>query len=47
MTLITFITSKKQANIVFILKLQKEDKIIISRVLFKTLIKQEVDGLTR
>ena len=42
-----FITSKEQANIVLALKLQKEGKITTFRALFKALIKQEVNGLTR
>ena len=47
MNLITFITSKEQANITLALKLWKEGKITTSKALFKALIKQEVDGLTR
>ena len=47
MDLITFITSKEQANIVLVLKLRKEGKIITPKVLFKALIKQEIDGLTK
>ena len=47
MTLIAFITSKEQINIVLTLKLQKEGKITTPRVLFKALIKQEVNSLTR
>ena len=47
MTLIAFITNKEQANIVLILKLWKEGKIITPKVLFKALIKQEVNGLTK
>jgi hypothetical protein len=47
MTLIAFITSKEQANIVLVLKLQKEGKITTSRVPFEALIKQEVDRLTK
>ena len=43
----TFIISKKQANIVFMLKLWKESKITTPRVLFETLIKQEVNRLIR
>ena len=43
----TFITSKKQANIVLILKLQKEGKITTPKALFKALTKQEINGLTR
>ena len=43
----TFITSKEQTDIVLALKLQKEGKITIPRVLFEALIKQKVDGLTR
>ena len=39
--------SKEQADIALALKLQKEGKITTSRVLFKALTKQEVDGLTR
>ena len=39
--------SKEQANIIFILKLRKKGKIITPRVLFKALIKQEVNRLTR
>jgi hypothetical protein len=39
--------SKEQANMVFALKLQKENKITTFRVLFEALIKQEVNGLTR
>ena len=37
--LMTFITSKEQADIVLALKLQKEGKIITPKVLFKALIK--------
>ena len=47
MDLMTFMTSKEQANIVLALKLQKEGKITTLRVLFKALTKQEVDGLTK
>ena len=47
MTLIAFITSKKQANMAFALKLQKEGKITTPKVLFEALIKQEVNSLTR
>ena len=47
MDLITFIMSKEQANIVLVLKLQKEGKITTFRVLFEALIKQEVDRLTK
>ena len=47
MNLITFITSKEQANIVLALKLRKEGKITTFRVLFEALIKQEVNKLTR
>ena len=47
MTLMAFITSKEQANMVLILKLQKEGKITTPKVLFKALIKQKVNGLTR
>ena len=43
----TFIISKEQANIVLTLKLRKEGKITTPEVLFKALIKQEVNGLTR
>ena len=43
----TFITSKEQANIVFILKLQKKGKITTLRVLFKASIKQKINGLIR
>ena len=39
MDLITFIISKKQANMVLVLKLRKEGKIITFKVLFKALIK--------
>ena len=39
--------SKKQANIVLALKLQKEGKIITPKALFKALIKQEVNKLIR
>ena len=39
--------SKEQANIALALKLQKEGKITTPKVLFKALIKQKVDGLTR
>ena len=39
--------SKEQANIILTLKLQKESKITTSKVLFKALTKQEVDGLTK
>jgi hypothetical protein len=46
-TQITFITSKEQANIVLALKLRKEGKITTPGVLFKALIKQEVNSLTR
>ena len=47
MDLITFITSKKQADIVLALKLQKEGKITTPRVPFEALTKQEVDSLTK
>ena len=47
MTLIAFIISKEQANIVLILKLRKKGKITTSKILFKALIKQEIDGLTK
>ena len=47
MTLIAFIISKEQVNMVLALKLQKEGKITTPKVLFKALTKQEVDGLTR
>ena len=47
MDLITFITSKKQANMVLALKLRKEGKIITPKIPFKALIKQEVNRLTR
>ena len=47
MTLMAFITSKKQTNIVLILKLQKEGKITTPKALFEALIKQEVNSLTR
>ena len=40
-------TSKEQANIILILKLWKKGKIITPKVLFKALIKQEVNGLTK
>ena len=43
----TFITSKEQANIALILKLQKKGKITTPRALFEALIKQEVNGLTK
>ena len=39
MNLITFIISKKQANIVLALKLRKEGKIITFKTLFKALTK--------
>ena len=39
--------SKEQANIVLILKLQKKGKIITLKILFKALIKQEIDKLTK
>ena len=39
--------SKKQADIVLILKLQKEGKIITPKVPFKALTKQEVNSLTK
>ena len=39
--------SKEQADIVLILKLQKEGKITTPRAPFKALTKQEVDGLTK
>jgi len=39
--------SKEQADMVFALKLQKEGKITTPRVLFKALIKQEVNRLIR
>ena len=35
----TFITSKEQANMAFILKLRKEGKITTPRALFEALIK--------
>ena len=47
MDLITFIISKKQANIVLALKLQKKGKITTPKVLFEALTKQEVNGLTK
>ena len=47
MTLIAFITSKKQANIVLALKLQKEGKITTPKVLFKASTKQEINGLIK
>ena len=47
MTLMAFITSKKQADIVLALKLRKEGKITTPKVLFKALTKQEVDSLTK
>ena len=47
MDLITFITSKKQADIVLALKLRKKGKITTPKVPFKALIKQEVDRLTK
>ena len=47
MDLITFITSKEQTDIVLALKLWKEGKITTSKVLFKALTKQGVDGLIR
>ena len=47
MDLMTFITSKEQADIVLALKLQKEGKITTLKVPFKALIKQEVDELTK
>ena len=47
MDLMTFITSKEQANIVLALKLQKEGKITTFKILFKALIKQKVNRLTR
>ena len=43
----TFITSKEQANMVLILKLQKEGKITTPKAPFKASTKQEVNGLTR
>ena len=43
----TFITSKEQTNIVLALKLQKEGKITTFKTLFKALIKQEVNKLTK
>ena len=42
-----FITSKEQINIILILKLQKEGNNTTPKVLFKALIKQEVNKLTR
>ena len=39
--------SKKQVNIMLILKLQKEGKITTPKVLFKALTKQEVNSLTK
>ena len=45
MTLIAFIISKEQANIILILKLWKEGKIITPKALFKALTKQKVNGL--
>ena len=39
--------SKEQADIVLILKLWKEGKITTPKVLFKALIKQEVNSLTK
>ena len=39
--------SKEQANIILVLKLQKEGKIITPKALFKALIKQEINKLTR
>ena len=42
-----FITSKEQADIVLILKLRKKSKITTPKVLFKTLIKQKINSLTR
>ena len=47
MDLITFIISKKQANIVLALKLQKKGKITTFKALFKALTKQEVNRLTK
>ena len=47
MDLITFITSKEQTNIVLALKLQKKGKITTPKALFKALIKQEVNKLTK
>ena len=40
-------TSKEQTDIVLILKLRKKGKIITPKVLFKALIKQEVNSLTK
>ena len=47
MTLMAFITSKEQANIVLALKLWKEGKITTSKILFEALIKQEINGLIK
>ena len=47
MNLMTFLKNKEQANIVLALGLWKKGKIITSKVLFKVLIKQEVDKLTK
>ena len=47
MTLMAFIINKEQTNIVLILKLWKEGKIITPKVLFKALTKQKVNGLTK
>ena len=43
----TFIISKEQTNIVLALKLQKKGKITTFKILFKALIKQEVNRLTK
>ena len=42
-----FITSKEQMDIILTLKLWKEGKITTPIVLFKALIKQKVNGLTK
>ena len=47
MTLIAFITSKEQINIILTLKLQKEGKITTPKALFEASIKQEVNSLTK
>ena len=47
MILMAFIINKEQANIVLILKLWKEGKIITPKVPFKALTKQEVNSLTK
>ena len=39
--------SKEQANIILALKLWKEGKIITPKVLFKALIKQEINKLIK